>query len=74
VIDLLDTDKCVRHRLYRGDCVHIEDCYVKDLRVLGRDMAKTAVVDNNIANFGYQVSRRFGYLCGTFMVRLWPEV
>lgn len=56
VIDLLDPErKLVKHRLYRDSCTEFNSLFVKDLNVLGRDLAKTVIVDNSPSAFAFNV-------------------
>lgn len=54
ILDRLDTDKCITHRLYRNNCTFSDNVYQKDLTKLGRDLSKTIIVDNNAENFQLQ--------------------
>lgn len=56
IIDLLDPEKkLVKHRLYRNSCMAFNPLLVKDLNILGRDLSKTIIVDNNPSSFAFQV-------------------
>ena len=57
VIDYLDPKKeLVQHRLYRRHCDYIEEgYYVKDLRLLNRDLSRTVLVDNAAYSYAFQV-------------------
>jgi TFIIF-interacting CTD phosphatase-like protein len=59
VLKLLDPKKqYIKHRLYRDQCTHIGDTYVKDLSLLGRDLANVVIIDNMAECFAYHVSFR----------------
>lgn len=45
-----------RHRLCQEDCVCVLGHYIKDLSILGRDLAKTVVLDNMPHTYPYHVS------------------
>lgn len=56
VINLLDPQKkLIKYRLYREACLQVDNTFVKDLNVLGRDLSKTFIVDNALHSFVYQV-------------------
>lgn len=55
ILDILDPEKeFISHRLYREDCDFRDDCYIKDLSRLGRELSETLIVDNNAGNFQLQ--------------------
>ena len=51
LIDVIDKDHLVKHRLFRESCLVHQGLYVKDLNRLGRDVRKTVIVDNSPAAY-----------------------
>ena len=53
-MDALDpTNICVK-RIYRDDCVQIDDVYAKDLSMLGRRMEDIILIDNSPHSYSLQ--------------------
>ena len=53
IINQIDRKKRINHRLYRQHTQREEHYAVKDLRLIGRDLAKTIIVDNIKENYMY---------------------
>ena len=45
LIDLLDSEHFVTHRLFREHCIEKSNGYVKDLNILNRDLSSVIIVD-----------------------------
>lgn len=65
ILNILDPDrKLFRHRLYQDDCACVLGHYIKDLSILGRDLAKTVVLDNAPHTYPY-------HLMNTIPIKSW---
>jgi len=51
VLDLLDPNKTVRHRLFREACTNHKGNYVKDLGRVGRPLKSIIIIDNSPASY-----------------------
>ncbi|GFZ48686.1 phosphoric-monoester hydrolase [Saitozyma sp. JCM 24511] len=51
VLDMLDPNGVVRHRLFRESCYNHKGNYVKDLSQLGREMETCIIIDNSPASY-----------------------
>ena len=47
LLDILDKNKYIYHRLYRQHCISLYGLFIKDLRRIGRDLKNTIILDNN---------------------------
>ncbi|XP_051124969.1 uncharacterized protein LOC127247235 [Andrographis paniculata] len=57
LLDIIDPDgKFISRRAYRESCIFSEGSYMKDLTVLGVDLAKVAIIDNSPQVFRLQVN------------------
>eukprot|EP00826_Nyctotherus_ovalis_P057436 TRINITY_DN7849_c0_g1_i2.p1 TRINITY_DN7849_c0_g1~~TRINITY_DN7849_c0_g1_i2.p1 ORF type:complete len:498 (-),score=152.55 TRINITY_DN7849_c0_g1_i2:110-1603(-) len=57
VIDLIDPDKKIfSKRLFRNSCIRTDiNLFIKDLRILGKDLRSVIIVDNSIFSFAFQL-------------------
>ena len=55
ILDYLDPEKTIfSHRLYRQHCTLEKGFYVKDLRVVNRNLEDVVIVDNSAFSFALQ--------------------
>lgn len=47
VLDRIDPHRAIRYRLFRDSCTEISGKFVKDLSLLGRDLKRVIIVDDN---------------------------
>ena len=51
VIDFLDPNGLIKHRLFRESCVQLHGLYIKDLSRLGRPLDQVLIIDNSPASY-----------------------
>jgi len=54
ILDKLDPQYFIVHRLYRNNCTYTEKGFVKDLSLLGRDLRSTIIIDNAPISYSLQ--------------------
>ena len=54
VLDRLDKNKYIKHRLYRQHTTNNSATYIKDLSKLGRPLDQVIIIDNLAENFQLQ--------------------
>jgi CTD small phosphatase-like protein 2 len=61
VLDYIDpTHTLIHHRLYREHCLrYSEDFYIKDLRIMNRNLKNVIIVDNAPYAFAYQLDNGY---------------
>jgi len=61
VIDTLDKNKVIKHRLFRESCVfHENQVYVKDLSRLGRNLKDCIIIDNSPLSYLFDPTNAIG--------------
>lgn len=74
ILDAIDPEnRLIHHRVYRDSCLEClvhpildeTKVYVKDLRVLGRDLSKVILIDNSLLSFLRQPDN--GIVCNPFL-------
>ena len=57
ILDYIDPDKKIfTKRLYRQDCIKVENFFIKDLDIiLDRDKRSMLIVDNSIVSFAFDL-------------------
>ena len=65
ILDLLDPNGNISHRLYRESCLLYKGNYVKDLSLLNRDLSQTILVDNSPTSYMFQPKNAIA--CSSFI-------
>ena len=47
LLDIIDKNKVIKYRLNRSHCRHYQNIYIKDLKVINRNLKDMIIVDNN---------------------------
>ena len=53
LLDILDKEKNIQHRLYREHCTFINGLFIKDLKRLNRNLKDVIIVDNSPLAFAF---------------------
>jgi len=53
LLDLLDTEKTIRYRLFRESCTQFRGSYVKDMSMINRPLDQSIIVDNSSLSFQF---------------------
>lgn len=65
LLNLLDTNRVIRTRLFRESCVYYEGNYIKDLALLNRPLDQTIIIDNSPASYMFHPENAID--CGSFI-------
>jgi CTD small phosphatase-like protein 2 len=60
ILNAMDKEKMISHRLYRNSTRCRDGAYLKDLSRIGRDLNKCLIIDNMEENFQCQVDNGIG--------------
>ena len=74
VLDKLNINNVISKRLYRENCTFIDGNYVKDLSILGTDLADTIIIDNNPVSYSMQPKNAIdctSFINNPYDVELW---
>ena len=47
LLDIIDKNKVIKYRLNRSHCRHYQNIYIKDLKVINRNLKDMIIIDNN---------------------------
>ena len=47
LLDIIDKNNLCKYRLYREHCTEINNCFIKEIKKLGRDLKDVIIVDNS---------------------------
>lgn len=80
LLDWIDPERLIKHRLFKSACTLAEGLPIKDLRVLGRNLSDVVIVDNSLYAFGLQLDNGipigswYGDQADEELVRLLPAL
>lgn len=60
LLDILDRDRVVSSRLFRGGCVQHYGNYVKDMSLMGRPLDEIVIIDNSPYSYMFQPDNAIG--------------
>jgi len=65
VLDFIDPNGYIEHRLFRQHCTQVDGNFVKNLTLLGRELSQTVIIDNSPISFAFQPMN--GILCDDWL-------